>query len=313
MLDDGYLAKGIIGLTRAADYSWEQGHFPCGVIGAYFLCRDNALGSDSLEGIRSELDKMVEAHGHLFEPMSITNRQTSEVTRLTQALATNITKRCPGGHNVIYAALGLKALETLPEMIGLETIRGIRKLIVTFTEMSEEAEYQDIDLSQVDLEPADDIPEYANVNSIAEFTFSELLSYQPMYYELQGRVGHVLTHAQSLVELERLGHLDLAQRGHLAHRRHAMLVRLNKRLDQSDWTEVDPAAADPLSPSFWEHDLGRMKQSHWGYSHFFKFRYHFLDLLKYVKDSALRTRIEQRLPEYLMNETARIGQVFESS
>ena len=56
-----------------------------------------------------------------------------------------------------------------------------------------------------------------------------------------------------------------------------------------------------------------MASSHWGYAHFFKFRYHFYDLVKYIEDSGMKDTIRARLGEYVMNETYRIGQIFEAN
>lgn len=303
MLGDEYLVKGITGLARALDHSWNQGHFGCAVIATYFLCHENALDDSTVDGLKVELDKMIESHDQLFAPISITTSQPEILDEIPQALEGNISRLHPGGHNVIYATLALKALKHMPEMINHDVVAGIRRLIEAFNEIPDQKDIQGVDVSGLTASSDDTIPAYSSAESIAEFTFSEILKFEEMYYEIQGVVGHLVTHAQSLIELSRLGYPELAEMGHDAHKIHARRVRLfHDRFDKNKWTPVHPVHHDPLKPSFWTKDREEMAKSNWGYAHFFKYRYHFYDLLKLVGDPHLKERCLERMGDHIMND-----------
>ncbi len=303
MLNDEYLAKGITGLARAVEHSWAQGHFGCAVIATYFLCAENNLPDSKVKGLQIELDKMIASRAHLFIPIETTDSCDELLRNILVALDGSISKLCPGGHNVIYASLALKALKRMPEMITPEIIDGIGRLIGSFNDMTIQNNYHGIDVANLSADMDDTIPRYSGNDMIAGFTFSEILRFQEMHYEIQGIVGHLITHAQSLVELSRLGYPDLAQRGYDAHRLHVRRVRLfHDRFDKSIWTPVRPVHNDPLDPSFWERDLEAMAKSSWGYAHFFKYRYQFYDLVRLIPDPDLKTECLERMAYYIMND-----------
>ncbi|MFC1715966.1 hypothetical protein ACFL6S_20015 [Candidatus Poribacteria bacterium] len=303
MLSNEYLAKGITGLARAIDYSWAQGHFGCAVIATYFLCAENELRDSTVEGLKVELDKMIESRAHLVVPIEPTDSNAELLREIPEALGGNISELRPGGHNVIYASLALKALKRMPEMITLEIIDGIRRLIEVFSDMPLQNDSHGIDVTELSADLDDAVPRYSDDEMIAEFTFSEVLKFAEMYYEIQGVVGHLLDHAQSLVELSRMGYPDLARRGYDAHRLHIRRVRLFPDcFDKSIWMPVRPVHNDPLDPSFWEKDVEAMAKSSWGYAHFFKYRYHFYDLVKLVRSPGLKAKCLERMAYYIMND-----------
>jgi hypothetical protein len=303
MVSDEYLAKGITGLARAVDHSWAQGHFGCAVIATYFLCAENDLPEPTVKGLQVELDKMIASRSHLFMPIETTDGCAELLRDIPEALSGSVSKLCPGGHNVIYASLALKALKRMPEMITPEIIGGIRRLIDSFNDMPLQNNYHGIDVTELSADLDDTIPKYSGDGMIAGFTFREVLKFVEMYYEIQGIVGHLITHAQSLVELSRLGYPDLARRGYDAHRLHVRRVRLfHDCFDKSIWTSVRPVHNDPLDPSFWERDVEAMAKSSWGYAHFFKYRYQFYDLAKLIPDPDLKAECLERMAYYIMND-----------
>ena len=303
MLSDEYLAKGITGLARAINHSWAQGHFGCAVITIYFLCAENDLRESTVEGLKLELGKMIESRSHLFVPMELTDSCPEILSEIPAALSNNISEFRPGGHNVIYAALALKALKRMPEMITREIIDGIRRLIEVFNNIPIGNNLHGIDVSGLNADKDETIPEYSDNETIASFTFREILKFEEMYNEIQGVVGHLVDHAQSLVDLAWMGYPDLARRGYDAHKLHALRVRLfHNCFDESIWTPVRPVHSDPLEPSFWEKDIDAMPKSSWGYSHFFKYRYQFYDLVKLIRDPELKAKCFERMAYYMMND-----------
>ncbi len=302
MLDGTYLVKGITGLARAIDHSWNQGHMGCAVIAAYYLRRDVGLSAEAEEEIRAEADQLIAAYSHLFVPLDTGSRSSGDLDAIPRALEGSISQLCPGGHNVIYAALALKALRDVPGMITPEVVTGIVRLIEAFTAMPPRDDLFGINAS-AEAPVGDAATAYADAASIAAFTFGEALAFRPMYYEIQGVVGHLLTHAHTLIELAELGYPELAERGHGAHQAHVQRVRLfHDRFDAGRWTVVQPPEADPLEPAFWAKDREAMPASSWGYGHFFKYRYQFYDLLGRVRDPKLKGAFCARMGEYIMND-----------
>ena len=301
MLDESYLIKGITGLARAIDHSWNQGHMGCAVIAAYYLCRDVGLDAEAESEIRAEADKMIAAYSHLFTPLGSEPRASGTLDPIPRALEGNVSRLCPGGHNVIYAALALKALQQVRRMITPEVVAGIARLIDAFTAMSPRSDMFGID---VDSTASVDAPgAYVDASSIAAFTFGEFLAFRPMYYEIQGVVGHLVTHAHTLIELSELGYPELAGRAVGAHREHVRRVRLfHDRFDVGRWTPVHPDHPDPLNPLSWARDREAMAADSWGYGHFFKYRYQFYDLLERVQDPGLRQACRVRMADYIMND-----------
>jgi hypothetical protein len=301
VLDESYLEKGITGLARAIDHSWNQGHMGCAVIASTYLCRDVGLAAEAESEVRSEVDKMIAAYSHLFVPLDTSSRSGGDLEQIPRALEGNISRLCPGGHNVIYATLALKALRQMPQMITPEVVAGIARLIDAFTVMSPPSNMFGI---AVDSTASVDAPgAYADAASIAAFTFNEVLAFQPMYYEIQGVVGHLVTHAHMLIELSELGYPELAERAYGAHQEHVQRVRLfHDRFDVSRWTPVHPDHPDPLNPLFWARDREAMAADSWGYGHFFKYRYQFYDLLERVQDPGLRRACRARMADYIMND-----------
>lgn len=308
MLEQAYLVKGLTALARAMDYSWNQGHFGCAVITGYLLCKEQALDADSEASFQSELDHLFFLRPHLFEPLPASAADPEAADRVALALEATIDSLCPGGHNVIYGALGIRALCELPALATKSAADGLCRLISAFEDLPQDLACEPRDERGRPVSLQDASRGYTGLDEMATLTFEEILRYEPMYYEIQGRVGHLVTHAQALVELARAGYGDLAKRGFAAHRKHVWAVRANHLEDQRYWPVVPASDVDPLDQDSWEPDRPRMHKSEWGYGHFFKYRFQFLDLLRLVDDEGLRRRVHARLPEFLMNESTRIGE-----
>ena len=307
MLSDDYLIRGFAGLSRAVDHNWTQGHFGCAVIATWLLSRTDLLDESAEDAMRVELDAMMESRAHLFGPVELTAARPELVDDLPRALAPHVADLLHGGHNAIYAGLALEALAARPELATAELIGGVVRLLEVVGKLPVATDFHGVDVTQ--LVAADDAStDYEDEADLAESAFTEALAFEEMHYELQGHVGHLLTHAHALISLSRLGWPELSRHGHVAHRAHVRQVRLlHSRFDKSLWTPVAPRGDDPLAPSFWEADREAMAESAWGYAHFFKYRYQFYDLLRYVQDNALRERCLRHMPMLTMNEFAAQG------
>ena len=150
------------------------------------------------------------------------------------------------------------------------------------------------DIGAVRVEPHDDIPVYANEPTIARCALAAFAAIEDVYPFLhQGIVGHLLTHAHALIELARLGHGDLAAKGHDAHR---LFIKLSRNPpDEGDPIPHSQALAGfaPTTEVFWQrdHEGGR----EWLVGHVFKYTYSFYDLIRHVDDPGGRTALERHL------------------
>jgi hypothetical protein len=187
-------------------------------------------------------------------------------------------------------------------------VDGIVALVSAFAEMPLQEDLFGIDVRHLSPRASPAPPEYATLSGLVTVTWREVLAFQPMYFEIQGIVGHLLTHAHSLIDLARLGYPDLSARAHAAHWAHVRRARLfRSAFDKTLWTRVQRASTDPLDPAFWANNREAMAASEWGYGHFFKYRYQFYDLLPLIPDPALRTEILRVMGNYVMNEFSAQG------
>jgi len=213
MLDDSYLSAGIGALGKAIDHSWAQGHFGCACIATYLLCAEPELPPQTRRALGVELDKMMASRGHLFGPPEPLPAVSDAAQRIAAALQPSIAKLCHGGHNVIYAALALKAIDRMPRAGFAQVVDGVCRLLEAVGGLPQPVDCFGIDVSGLTGDQDDSVPRYTGPEHLAEAVFEEILSFEPMFYEIQGIVGHLVTHAHSLVEVERLGHPKLARQG----------------------------------------------------------------------------------------------------
>ena len=297
MLDTIYLEKGITGLARAVDHNWTQGHFGCALIATWNLCATDALPAGAEAALQRELDALIASRAHLFEPFAPAEAQPEMVAEIAAPIEGRLDKLRHGGHDAIYSAFALDGLATRPDLATPEIVGGIVRLLEGVLDLGPEGDFWGVPVEEESLGPV-----AANETELVENALCMALEFDPMYNELQGNVGHVLTHTHALVMLTRLGYAEIARPGWEAARRHAARIRLlHTHFDKSYWTRRVPPAGDPLAPEFWEAERDHLPDSSWGYGHFFKFRYQFYDLLHYVSDEALRERAIAQMPLLIMN------------
>lgn len=300
MLDASYLGKGITGLARAVDHNWPQGHFGCALIATWNLCATGLLSPGAEEALREELDAVIDARSHLFEPFGVAPAEPEMISAIAAPLAGRLHQLRPGGHDVIYAAFALDGLRTRQDLATAEIVQGITRLIDTVLELGPQGDFFGLDVGDGRLSDAGD--PYDSETELVESALREAVTFDQMYHQIQGIVGHLLTHTHALVMLSRLGWPEIAREGHTAQREHTARVRLlHTHFDKSKWTPLEPPGPDPLDPAFWENEKDTLPDSSWGYGHFFKFRYQFYDLLRYVEDAALRQRAISHMPLLIMN------------
>lgn len=307
MLSETYLAHGVSALVRAVDHTWAEGHFGCAAIATWMLCARWQLSPATESALQVELDAMIASRPDLFEPLPPEQPDPGMIRAIVEPLLGNVADLRHGGHDVIYAALGLDALTTRPELATPTAVRGITRLVEAVVALGPDGDFFGVPASEA-IASGRDLPLGADDQALAQAAFATALGFKTMFNETQGIVGHLLTHTQSLLTLGRLGWPELAIEAQEALRTHARRVRLlHTHFDRSHWTPVEPAGSNPLDPWFWKAERETMAVSSWGYGHFFKFRYQFYDLLNYLADAELRTRARAYLPQLIMNGFAAQG------
>ena len=85
------------------------------------------------------------------------------------------------------------------------------------------------DIQAVTVQEGDQIPAYDSEALICTTALDEVMKFKRIYYGLhQGVVGHLLTSAEVLIQLARLGYVELAQKGHTAHQLYIKLYRMDR-------------------------------------------------------------------------------------
>ena len=283
MLELRYLSIGIASVAGAATTNANTGgHFGCAVIAAYFLAKEFRLDAATVTALRMAMDTMIAGNPTFFPTSPESPPVVDGEQRIVAALEASIDRFTTIGHNVIFAALALKALRERGSAISEHEATGIAAVI---RKMNEEGPPQEIFGMPVSTETTPDMVPYADERDLATTTIMEAMKLERVYPGgFQGYTCHLLTHGHALIVLERLGYRDLARRGHLPHRlQAAQLCVLH------DWTEkrdpLEPLPFSPLEAAFWNHPFPHM----WWGGHVFKYAYHHTSLLALV-DPGLRAR-----------------------
>ena len=104
-----------------------------------------------------------------------------------------------------------------------------------------------------------------------------------------GWVGHVLTLAHALIELDELGYPELSRRGHRPHRLLATQAGMLHHYHAQGLTPTLPAKASPLQAEFWNGDFAA---NNWAYAHTFKYPLAYYAMRPCLADDAERARID---------------------
>ena len=129
MVDFDYLYKGLCGLANAHKASALAGHLGAAVVAGYFWGEDLGGQDDAVyRGVEKELDRVMKGEEafwfnsrkagitapELFKPLPEEEPQEALIADIAKALSSNIGKTRQSGHNVIFAAIAIRALHDHP-------------------------------------------------------------------------------------------------------------------------------------------------------------------------------------------------------
>jgi hypothetical protein len=246
------------------------GHNAAAVISSAFFCREQNLDADTRKEILSFLDARLLKSPIYSAPRPKQTADPKLVEGLLEDLDGGIATLRGKGHNIIFAVASLKALRQVPEAATPDRIDGLRKMVRSFGKTKGAVE-----------KDADPLVGLDDERKFIHFIFEEFLKAKG-----DGFDGHVVTIGHALVELNRMGHKELARKGVPAYWDWVRAARAEKVKD----APTPRQAPTPLTREYWaaqaKRRIGEIISSHT-----VKYPYSFYALAKDVKDEDLKKRI----------------------
>jgi hypothetical protein len=271
------IVKGLDGMSRVADRggTFGLGHNAAAVISSAFFCREQALDGDTQKEMLAFLDARLLKSSIYAEPRPQETADPKLVEGLREDLDAGIATLRGKGHNIIFAVACLKALRAVPDAATPERIAGLRKMVQSFGKAGGEM-----------VKDRDPLVSLDDERKFIHFVFEEFLKAKGGGFD-----GHVVTIGHALVELYRLGHKDLAQKGVPAY---WQWVRQSRAGEGERSYPAPTQEPTPLSREYWaaqaQRRLGEIVSSHT-----VKYPYSFYALAKEVTDEHLKKRMLARV------------------
>ncbi len=305
MLPDRYLYDGLCALARAHLAGPMAGHLGAAAIAGWLFTADmERLSRDTEAAIAAEIDRIESGEETVWfdaERVGLTVADFFEpfdappIDNAAGALVDDLWKSIgalrQSGHNVIFAALALRALSARPQMAEGPIVRGIERLLVAFANAGPGRGYYGRAVgwkagSTAPRVPEEKAPAYSSVFDAARWSLQLVAEHAHKRRRGYGGLFHVVNHACALVDLHLLGYADLARAGLHGHLDHVRLWLALPVLDH-ELGRLRQADADPLSPDYWRIYRNSAQWAGW-LTHRLKTVYGFYRLLSLVEDGKLR-------------------------
>ena len=308
MIEFDYLYQGLCGLANAHRAGTMAGHLGAAVVAGYFFGEDHSeLPEEVHQGVEGELDRIMQGEeaiwfnarkagltpADLFKKFPEEEPQEMLRDSIAAALSKNASKARQSGHNTIFAALSLRALNDHPEYATPQIVTGIRKLTEGFNNAHAGRAYFGKEKgwksgNEVSLKDAKPLAKYQNLNEMAQTMLDTLVSEVQVKRQGFGGLVHLINHAAAIIELDNLGYHELAKKAMPAHHQHLQLW-----LTLPDLTsELGPAVKSehhPFEPVYWEGMLNR-KQAQ--LTHRIKTLHGFYTLINHLDDNTKSPQAE---------------------
>jgi hypothetical protein len=282
------IVKGLDGMSRAADGdhdSFRVGHGAAAVIASVFFSRENGLDAATQQSILTLLEDRLLSHA-VFAPRAPEAGDDKLVGGIVEDLDAGIGELRGSGHNIVFAVLSLLALREVPEAATAARVAGLRATVRSFGRGRSPRPG-----------PTDAIPDVADEVAFARFLFAEYLAALDLYLGGRGHhgfAGHVLTVGHALVELARLGHVEIARRGLPAFAQFLRQARRGADLGGRRVPDPPKPAPGPLDRDYWAGQLRRPADTLVS-SHLVKYPYAFHALWPNLADQELRQRAQRQI------------------
>ena len=308
MIDFEYLYKGICGLAHAHQAGTMAGHLGAAVVAGYFFGEDQGeLPNEVFTGIEGELKRVIQGEEaiwfnakkagvtptDLFKPFPQAQAQEDSIKTIAAALQKNVGQTRQSGHNVIFAALAIRALHDHTEYATPQIIAGISQLMKGFDNAPPGRGFYGEEQgwrmgNQVKLEPDNTFPAYQNIQQMAEVTINEVIETAAIKKQGYGGLWHIINHAAAITELERFGYKQVALQALPAHHHHLRLWRSLPDVEK-ELGAVVASQHDPRQPAYW---AGMLKRDQARLTHRVKTLYGFFTLKRFIEDEATKKKAE---------------------
>lgn len=192
------------------------------------------------------------------------------------------------GHNIIFAAVSLKALRAVPEAATPAQVKGLRQTVQSFGKGRNTGDRPRAKDGLVDL---------ADEAKFIHFVFEEYLRALDLYLNGKGHhgfAGHLLTVGHALLELRRMGYKETAQKGVAAYWQFVEQARRGADLGGKKVEDPPKEAPPPLKRDYWV-EQGKRRPGQIVSSHLIKYPYSFYALAKELRDDMLKRRLLEKL------------------
>ena len=316
MIGFDQLQRGLFGMANAPKAGTMAGHLGAAVVAGYFFGEDHPdLDEGVMAAVRRDQDRIAGGEesiwfdpkkvgitaAELFAPLPGGEPVPNAAGEIAAVLGRNIDRTRQSGHNVIFAALAIRALSDHPDLATPKVTAGIRRLIGGFDGAHAGRGYYGKGTgwkngNAAPIADGEGLPEYRSTEEMARVMIGELAASAREHRRGFGGLFHLINHAAALAELEQHGFGELARRGWASHRHHLLLYRALPDLTE-ELGPLEAAQEDPLTPAYWQRQRSR-QWSAW-LTHRIKTLYGFHTLLGYVEDGSLRDAA-RRAFRYLM-------------
>lgn len=309
MVGSDYLHKGIYALARAHRANAMAGHLGAALVAGRFFSEEHDGIDDRVHAaVQGELDRVIAGEEswfdpekvgitipELFKPLPDGPSQPERVHSIADALSHNIDRLRQSGHNVIFAAMAMRAFHDYPRLATPSIVDGVCKLIEAFDGAPPGRQYYGkergwINGDEVQLPIDDGLPPYADEQEMVDVVIDELIHTASEHRQGCGGLWHVISHAAALTELSRLGYEDLARSGLEAQGHHVRLWRVLPNLEE-ELGAMKRAEHDPRTPEFWA--TGTLKRDSARLTHRIKTLFGFSTLIRFVDDDVKRKQAEE--------------------
>lgn len=299
MLDEHYLIKGLAAIGRCREHTRDiwQAHFGAALIAAYFFAHENDVEVEVSTQIAEQADLMISLHHDAYLP-AYPSGAVASTNKIVEALEPSIDRLCWVGHNVIYAALTLKALQHVPNAATVELVNDVAGLVRSFEKSIPGRSWigwTGRDVRQLQITPEDEFPRLETPIDVSAFVLQELARFALIYraeahHDL---IGHFITFSQAIALLHDLGHPDLFARAVGPLKLLAKVLRKSQNLtlettfqlsspgDKLPLSEAAPIPEVPLEQPYWQLDHAA---TDWLFGHAFKFPYSYYDHVRRAED-----------------------------
>ncbi|MCC9607903.1 hypothetical protein LOC68_02760 [Blastopirellula sp. JC732] len=316
MIDFRYLQSGVAALARAHRGGTMAGHLGAAVVAGYFYGEDHAdLPDEVYQGIEGELDRVIAGEesiwwnvkqagiepADLFAPLEQEEATPEGIDSIADALAKNVGQLRQSGHNVIFASIGIRALQDHPDFATPQTIVGIRKLTEGFQKANAGRGYFGKEKGWLigdQVKVPDDVKfaPYGSIQEMVSVTIDEMIATAPIKKQGFGGLWHIVNHAAAIAELNRFGYKKLAQQALPAHHNHIELWRSLPDVS-SELGAVEKATEDPRRTAYWQ---GMLKRDEARLTHRIKTLYGYGVLRRWIENDDKRKQADDSFL-YLMS------------